>query len=109
MVCKCSNLAAQTHQKHNKLTRKKHTTRTWWERPLIVPSWWKNKKFAVETPRGWVHFGDIRYKDFTQHRDQVKRKRYLKRAAGIVDQYGRKTINNVYSPNYWSARVLWKK
>lgn len=109
MVCKCTNLAGQTHQKHNKLTRKIQQPGKWFTRPHIVRSWRKHKKLAVKTPRGWVHFGDTRYKDFTEHRDQVRRKRYLTRAAGIVDQYGRKTINNVYSPNYWSARVLWKK
>ena len=30
----------------------------------IVPSWRKNKKFAVYTPAGIIHFGDKRYKDF---------------------------------------------
>jgi len=87
-------------------TQRKHT---WYARPVIVRSWKKNKKLAVKTPSGWVHFGDTRYKDYTQHQDPARRAAYLKRAAGITDKKGRKTINNVYSPNYWSARVLWKK
>ena len=91
------------------MTRKKHQNSKWWTRPTIVKSWRKYKKLAVKTPHGWVHFGDKRYKDYTQHHDQIKRSRYLKRAENIRDKYGRKTIGNVFSPNYWSARVLWRK
>ena len=91
------------------MTRKKQQNNKWWTRPTIVNSWRKYKKLAVKTPNGWVHFGDVRYQDYTQHGDQVKRSRYLKRAGAIRDKYGRKTIANVFSPNYWSARVLWKK
>lgn len=73
----------------------------------IVKSWRKNKKLAVLTPRGWIHFGDTRYKDFTQHKDQARRAAYLKRASKIKDQAGRLTINNPKSANYYAARILW--
>ena len=73
----------------------------------IVRSWRKFKKFAALTPRGWVHFGDTRYKDYTQHKDKARRLAYLKRASRIRDKRGRLTINNPYSPNYYAARYLW--
>ncbi len=73
----------------------------------IVKSWRKNKKLAVLTPRGWIHFGDTRYKDFTQHKDKARRAAYLKRASKIKDQAGRLTINNPQSANFYAARILW--
>ena len=79
----------------------------WYNKPIIIKSNRKNKKFAVATPKGFIHFGDKRYKDYTQHKDENRRRSYLKRAAGILDKNGRKTINNPYSPNFWAARILW--
>ena len=75
--------------------------------PIIKKSNRKNKKLAVLTSKGWLHFGDKRYKDFTQHNDLNRRANYLKRAKGIKDKNGKLTINNKLSPNYWAARVLW--
>lgn len=76
----------------------------------IVESWRKNKKFAVLLPYYsiWVHFGDTRYQDYTQHKDKKRRELYLKRASQIRDKNGKLTINDITSPNYWSARVLWR-
>jgi len=88
---------------------KTHRKLAWYTRPVIVRSWKKNKKLAVKTPSGWLHFGDSRYKDYTQHQDPARRAAYLKRAAGIRNKHGKKTINSVYSANYWAARILWKK
>ena len=73
----------------------------------IVQSWRKNKKFAVNVNGKWIHFGDKRYQDYTQHKDKERRLNYIKRASNIRDKYGKKTINNINSPNYWSARYLW--
>ena len=76
----------------------------------IVESWRKNKKFAVLLPYYsiWVHFGDTRYQDYTQHKDKKRRELYFKRASQIRDKNGKLTINDITSPNYWSARVLWR-
>ena len=79
----------------------------WYQRPLITRSRRANKKFKVLTPRGVIHFGDRRYKDYRQHRDPVRRAAYIARASRITDARGRLTINNPYSANYWAARVLW--
>ncbi len=81
----------------------KHNTK-----PIIVRSWRKNKKYAVKFPDGkYIHFGDKRYKDFTQHKNAARRARYIARAEKIRDKRGRLTINNPRTANFWAARVLW--
>jgi len=55
-----------------------------------------------------IHFGDKRYQDFTQHKDQKRRKSYLARAKGIKDKEGRLTWKNKNTKNYWAVKVLWK-
>jgi len=54
-----------------------------------------------------IHFGDKRYEDFRQHKDQKRRKSYLARAKGIRDKQGRLTWKNKNSKNYWAIRILW--
>lgn len=67
----------------------------------------KNKKWAVLYDGRWIHFGDTRYEDFTQHKDEERRYRYLKRALNITDKEGNLTAFDPYSPNYWSVNLLW--
>jgi len=54
-----------------------------------------------------IHFGDKRYEDFRQHKDQKRRKSYLARAKGIRDKQGRLTWKNKNSKNYYSVKYLW--
>jgi len=79
----------------------------WIKNPQIVKSWRKNKKYAVKSPSGFIHFGDSRYKDYMQHNDDDRRRLYLNRAKAIRDKNGNLTYRNPYSPNYWSVRYLW--
>ena len=68
----------------------------------------KNKKMMVLTPKGKIiHFGQIGYEDFTQHKDKKRRENYCKRSAGIVDKQGRLTKNNKEKANYYARRHLW--
>lgn len=72
----------------------------------------KYKKFYVivkdDTGREeTIHFGDTRYEDFTQHGDEKRRERYLKRAKGIKNKKGELTYLDPFSPNYWSVKLLW--
>jgi hypothetical protein len=73
----------------------------WYKVAKIVRSWRKNKKLAVLTPKGWLHFGDKRYSDYTAHRNERRRNAYLRRAGAIRDKRGRLTISNPYSANGW--------
>ena len=72
----------------------------------------KNKKFSVyvKSKSGGIkiiHFGDTRYQDFRQHKDEKRRTSYLKRAKGIRDKNGNLTWKDKNTPNYWSIRYLW--
>ena len=84
----------------------------------------KNKKMMVLTPKGKIiHFGQIGYEDFTQHKDKKRqqsycarsagikdkqrRENYCKRSAGIKDKQGNLTKNNKESANYYSRKFLW--
>ena len=65
----------------------------------------KNKKYMIYDPNinKWIHFGDIRYKDFTYTGDNVKRRNYLQRSANIKGNWK----DNLYSPNNLSINILW--
>ena len=80
---------------------------------------WKNtgkgvKKFHVyvksNNKRGYkkISFGDKRYEDFTQHKDQKRRSSYLARAKGIKNKEGKLTWKDKNTPNYWAVHFLWK-
>lgn len=70
------------------------------------------KKFSVyvkgqkETPK-LIHFGDSRYEDYTQHKDQKRRTAYLKRAKGIKNRKGQLTWKLKDTANYWATHYLW--
>ena len=52
----------------------------------------------------YVHFGDNRYEDFTQHKDKDRQQKYLNRSSKIKGNW----ISNKYSPNNLSINILWK-
>ena len=71
----------------------------------------KNKKFSVyvmkDGKKKLIHFGDSRFQDFTQHKDEKRRKSYLARAKGIKNKKGELTWKDKNSANYYSVRLLW--
>ena len=70
----------------------------------LEPSTRKNKKWMLKRPDGkYVHFGDSRYEDFTQHKDEERRKQYLARSGKIIGNWR----NDKYSPNSLSRAILW--
>tara|TARA_R110001606_G_scaffold269605_3_gene418176 strand:- start:1718 stop:1981 length:264 start_codon:yes stop_codon:yes gene_type:complete len=75
------------------------------------PSTAKNKKFSVyvlkDGKKTLIHFGDDRYQDFRQHKDEKRRESYLKRAKGIKNKKGQLTWKLKDTPNYWSVHFLW--
>ena len=54
-----------------------------------------------------VRFGKDGYSDFTKHKDPERRKRFHKRFAGIKKKDGSKAVDDIFSPAYWAAKVLW--
>lgn len=67
----------------------------------------QNKKWAVKVKNRWIHFGDDRYQDYTQHNDQGRRQSYLARARGIKNKSGQTTWKDKNTKNYWSVHLLW--
>jgi hypothetical protein len=58
----------------------------------------------VETPNNkWVHFGQLKYQDFTHHKDLVRRHNYLTRTANMKGDWR----DNNYSANNLSRNILW--
>ncbi len=72
---------------------------------LLKVSHAKNKKYGVLNPSTSkiVDFGDIRYEDYTKHKDPVRRQSYLKRALKIKGDW---KIDK-YSPNNLAINILW--
>jgi hypothetical protein len=81
----------------------------------IEPSTRKNKKYAASFQIGGinntelkepvikkVHFGDKRYEDFTQHKDEERKKRYVQR-------HKNDNLENPLSPGSLSMFILWEK
>lgn len=64
----------------------------------------KNKKFYVRSldTNKSIHFGDSRMEDYTIHRDELRKSRYLSRT---IHQPWR----DVNSPAFWSRNLLWNK
>ena len=70
----------------------------------------KNNKYMATLPSGKkVHFGSIKYPDYTIHKDKERRDKYLTRATKIKIKQGELTYTNPESANYWSVNLLWPK
>ena len=64
----------------------------------------KDKKYMIKNDRNtWIHFGQLGYEDYTKHKDNERRKRYLSRATKIKGQWK----DDKYSPNNLSINILW--
>ena len=64
----------------------------------------KYKKYMIEDDNGkFRHFGDIRYEDFTKHKNEVRRLSYYKRMSNIKGNWR----DDEFSPNNLSLRLLW--
>lgn len=71
----------------------------------IYFSYRRDKKFMVFNPNTnrFVHFGQYGFEDYTKHKDEDRRMRYLKRAMNIKGNWK----GNPYSANNLSINILW--
>jgi hypothetical protein len=70
----------------------------------VQPSTRKNKKYMIMNDNNkLVHFGDLRYEDYTKHHDEDRLNRYLSRATKIKGNWRR----DKYSPNNLAINLLW--
>jgi hypothetical protein len=65
----------------------------------------KDKKYRIYNPikDKWVDFGAMGYEDFTKHKNEERRRRYLVRATNIKGNWR----GDKYSPNNLSINILW--
>lgn len=63
----------------------------------------KYKKYMVKNNNKYIHFGDIRFEDFTKHKNKERQQDYLKRASNIKGNWKK----DIYSPNMLSIVLLW--
>ncbi len=80
-------------------------------KPFVNRSKTKSKYFVYvksDNKRGYkkIGFGHKDYKDFTQHKDKERQKKYLARAKGIKNKKGELTWKDKNTANYWSI-LLW--
>ena len=72
----------------------------------VEPSTRKNKKYMILNDNNkYIHFGDMRYQDFTKHQDLKRLNNYLSRATKIKGNWKK----DKYSPNNLSISLLWNK
>jgi len=75
-----------------------------------IPSNKPEKKMMVLAKKGdkvkLIHFGQKGYK---HNYSKSAKSNYLTRSAGIRNKDGELTMNDKFSPNYWSRKVLWPK
>jgi hypothetical protein len=63
-----------------------------------------DKKYFIITNTGKrVYFGDSRYEDFTTHKDEERKQRYIDRHKKNEDW------NDINSAAFWSRFYLWEK
>lgn len=70
----------------------------------------RDKKYVIILPDGKrVNFGASGYSDFTRHRDEDRRERYIARHEKNERQYWSHTKKNLRRPSYWSRYLLWEE
>jgi len=68
----------------------------------------KSKKWMTKAPSGkTVYWGHPKMKDYTQHHDKLRRKRFRSRMSGIRLKNGSRAIDKKWSPAWLSYYVTW--
>lgn len=70
---------------------------------IIQKSTNKNKKFMVEIHGRTIQFGAANYEDFTTHKDEERKQRYIKRHEKREDW------SNPLTAGFWSRWLLWNR
>ena len=66
----------------------------------------KNNKYMVEYDNKKIHFGSANSEDYLNHKDPVRRDKYLTKAKKITNKDGQLTHLLPSYPNYWSVKLL---
>ena len=61
----------------------------------------KDKKYMVKSPEGkWIHFGQMKFEDFTKHKDLTRRDKFKKRNAKWAKQ-------DKWTAGWLAYHILW--
>jgi len=63
------------------------------------------KKYMVIVNGKTIHFGDSRYDDYTIHKDDKRKERYINRHKKSEDW----SISGINTAGWWSRWLLWNK
>jgi len=63
----------------------------------------KNKKYVVKIGNKSINFGDNRYEDYTIHKDNDRKNRYITRHKKNENW----TKSGIFTPGWWSYYLLW--
>ena len=66
----------------------------------------KNNKYMVEYDNKKIHFGSANTEDYLNHKDPIRREKYLTKAKKITNKDGQLTHLLPSYPNYWSVKLL---
>ena len=70
----------------------------------VEPSTRKNKKYMIMNDENkLVHFGDLRFEDYTKHQDLKRLNNHLSRATKMKGNWK----EDRYSPNNLAINLLW--
>ena len=71
----------------------------------LYPATNATKKYSIFDKKRnvWVNFGQMKYEDFTKHKNKTRRRNYLTRSKSIKGDWKR----NRYSANNLSRNILW--
>ena len=68
----------------------------------------KDKKLkAVIDNKKTIHFGAKGYEDFTTHKDEERKQRYIERHRKREEKFWNKS--GIDTPSFWALFLLWNK
>ena len=65
----------------------------------------KHKKYKVVVDNKTIHFGDSRYLDYTHHKDEARKQRYINRHKSNENW----SKSGIKTAGFWSKHLLWNQ
>ena len=67
------------------------------------------KYYIINKDNKRVYFGAAGYSDFTQHKDEERKQRYIERHEKNESKFWNKSGIDTVTPSFWSRFLLWEK
>lgn len=72
---------------------------------ILKKSTKNDKKWMIKSKNRTIHFGEKGASDFTKHKDEERKKRYLSRRSDKE----KRVWNNPEQASFWAKNILWNK